>query len=175
MDKDFQDRIDDYLLGRMSAEDRAIFEEEISQDPSKREQLEFTKGVKTAVSSRQSKLKRLQQFKIQYEQEQQRLATRSRRVKRLILWTSSIAAILVLALFILPSTVMYNSTPSMPNSRSGGNVFEPQTPVLSTPPTTGTGSGNYNSKDSLEKECRSPKDSLDRDSLSQKVVPPQNR
>ena len=56
MKKDFQDRIDEYILDRMSDEEKAQFEAEVSHDESKREQLEFTKDVKSAISSRADKM-----------------------------------------------------------------------------------------------------------------------
>ena len=45
MKTDFQDRIDEYILGRMTDEEKAQFEAEVNQDESKREQLEFTINV----------------------------------------------------------------------------------------------------------------------------------
>ena len=45
MENDFQDRIDEYILGRMHDEEKAQLEMEINQDESKKEQFEFTKNV----------------------------------------------------------------------------------------------------------------------------------
>ena len=56
MKKDFQDRIDEYILGRMTDEEKAQFEAEVNQDESKKEQLEFTRNVKGAISSREDKM-----------------------------------------------------------------------------------------------------------------------
>ena len=69
MNGDFQDRIDDYLLGRMSDEEKIQFEKEVGEDKSKREQLEFTQNVKSAISSREDKLKRLDMMKGMYDDE----------------------------------------------------------------------------------------------------------
>jgi len=70
MNIDFQDRIDDYVLGRMSDEDRSQFEIEVSQDHAKREQLELTQNVRKALTSRQKKLAMMQEFEKKYQQQQ---------------------------------------------------------------------------------------------------------
>ena len=59
MDIQFQDRIDNYLLGRMSEADKEAFLQEVEQDNEKKEQLEFTRNVKEAVCSREEKLRAL--------------------------------------------------------------------------------------------------------------------
>lgn len=66
MNKDFQDRIDDYILGRMSAEEALRFKKELVGDESKRRQYEFTLNVKNAVSSRQEKLARMDEMQKRY-------------------------------------------------------------------------------------------------------------
>ena len=63
MKQDFQDRIDDYILGRMNAEERLQFEEEIKLNDEKREQFIFTTNLKNAISSRQEKLTRVQMMR----------------------------------------------------------------------------------------------------------------
>lgn len=64
---DFQDRIDDYLLGKMSDEDVKIFEHDIEQNAELREQVEFTKSVQTAIISRGEKLKKIQEWEDDYK------------------------------------------------------------------------------------------------------------
>ena len=68
MDKDFQDRIDEFLLhgNKMSEEDKAQFLKEIEEDEEKREQYEFTKNVKKAFESRGDKLKAMTEFQKEY-------------------------------------------------------------------------------------------------------------
>ena len=56
MKQEYQDRIDDYLLHRMSDKDKRAFEDELSHDEELREQLEFTKSVSSAIKSRNEKL-----------------------------------------------------------------------------------------------------------------------
>lgn len=117
MKKNFQDRIDDHILGRMSAEDRVEFEKEISLDRDKKEQLDFTINVKRAICSREEKLKQIEKMKHYHsisaceslpltgtddcrscESEMRTFAPRPNKKifsKHFVLWTSSIAAVLV--------------------------------------------------------------------------------
>lgn len=70
MDKDFQDRIDEYLLheDNMTADERDSLLNELNADEEKRDQLEFTRRLKKAVDSREEKLNRINEF-AQMEQE----------------------------------------------------------------------------------------------------------
>lgn len=58
MDKDFQDRIDRFLLhgSEMTKEERAAFLDEIENDEEKKAQYQFTIMVRDAMRSRMSKL-----------------------------------------------------------------------------------------------------------------------
>lgn len=123
MNGDFQDRIDDYLLGRMSDEEKIQFEKEVGEDKSKREQLEFTQNVKSAISSREYKLKRLDMMKGMYDDERRynsrasgtdgimhsssyprmtdRMKFEKKPSRRICLWASGIAAVFVIGLLII--------------------------------------------------------------------------
>lgn len=121
MKKDFQDRIDEYILGRMSDEDKAQFEAEVDQDQSKREQLEFTRNVKGAITSREYKMAKLKMMQRMYDREHQQVVASMRATgtddrcythasqcaaekkpsKRIWLWASGIAAMLVIGLFVV--------------------------------------------------------------------------
>ena len=121
MKKDFQDRIDEYLLGRMIDEEKAQFEAEVNQDESKREQLEFTRNVKGAISSREEKMAKLKMMQRMYDREHNQVATSMRATgtddcqyssapqyveekkpsKRIWWWASGIAAVLVIGLFVV--------------------------------------------------------------------------
>lgn len=121
MKTDFQDRIDEYILGRMSDEEKAQFETEVNQDEPKREQLEFTKHVKGAISSREDKMAKLKMMQRMYDREHQQVAASMRATgtddcqyspapqhveekkpsKRIWWWASGIAAVLVLGLFVV--------------------------------------------------------------------------
>jgi hypothetical protein len=121
MKKDFQDRIDEYILGRMTDEEKAQFEAEVNQDESKREQLEFTRNVKGAISSREGKMAKLKMMQRMYDQEHKQVAASMRATgtydchystapqnveekkpsKRILWWASGIAAVLVIGLFVV--------------------------------------------------------------------------
>ncbi|WP_455585993.1 hypothetical protein [Bacteroides sp.] len=62
-----QDNIDRYVLGEMSAEERTDFERQVAQDAGLQEQLEFTQNVKTAMKSRNEKLKKMGEWDDDYE------------------------------------------------------------------------------------------------------------
>lgn len=121
MKTDFQDRIDEYILGRMSDEEKAQFEAEVNQDESKKEQLEFTRYVKGAISSREDKMAKLKMMQRMYDREHQQVAASMRATgtddclyspapqsvkekkpsKRIWWWVSGIAAVLVIGLFVV--------------------------------------------------------------------------
>lgn len=129
MKTDFQDRIDEYILGRMTDEEKAQFEAEVNQDESKKEQLEFTKNVKGAISSREDKIAKLKIMQRMYDREHQQVAasmratgtddchsspgpqcaTEKKPSKRIWWWASGIAAVFVIGLFTLAP---FNEDPS---------------------------------------------------------------
>lgn len=126
MNIDFQDHIDDYLLGRMSDEDCKAFEQELKNDDELREQMEFTKDVQTATKSRNEKLAKMQEWEDDYEWEYDRgvAAARYRPTgsgyescpapsmdqtrsmprssgRRYFYWISGIAAIFIVGFFLI--------------------------------------------------------------------------
>ena len=135
MKTNFQDRIDEYILDRMSDEDKAQFEAEVNQDESKKEQLEFTRDVKGAISSREDKMAKLKMMQKLYDREHQQVAASIRASgtddcqyshapqyvaekkpsRRIWWWASGIAAVFVIGLFTLapfyedPSTIDFSS------------------------------------------------------------------
>lgn len=120
MDKNFQDRIDEYLLHEdtMSEEAKAQFLKEIEEDTEKKEQYEFTKNVKQAMVSRGEKLKAMTEF--------QKEIKHGRR--KSWLWISSIAAILVIGFFAINPLFVENSPTD--NVRGGENdVFDMTAPT----------------------------------------------
>lgn len=69
---DFQDRIDDYLLDRMSDEERNSFESDAAKDAELKEQLQFTETVQQATKSRNEKLAAMKEWKDDYVWEDER-------------------------------------------------------------------------------------------------------
>lgn len=117
----FQDRIDEFLLHNdaMSEEDKAQFLKEIEDDVEKREQYEFTKNVKMAMVSREEKLKAMTEFQKEMK---------SHHHRKTWLWSSSIAAILVVGFFAINPLLV--ETSSHDNVRGDENdVFEMTVPT----------------------------------------------
>lgn len=130
MNIDFQDRIDAYVQGRMSPEDKAKFEEEIRLDEEKQKQFELTRNVVKALKSRNDKLARMEQMKAQYEPHQERACAaapsgnerrpalpQKKNHKHIFIWVSSLvgaAAILAIGLLL-----------AIPGSYVGNGSIEP--------------------------------------------------
>lgn len=121
MKKEFQDRIDNYLLHRMTEEQRKAFEQELLTDEELRDQLEFTRAVQRTVRSRNEKLEAMERWRDDYvwgeanshkpiANSQQSRANRTRQV---LLWTSGIVAILVAGFFIFRT--LHSDEVSVPN------------------------------------------------------------
>lgn len=55
MKKEYQDRIDDYLLDRMTEEERRAFENDIENNKELREQMKFTEMVQGTLKSKVEK------------------------------------------------------------------------------------------------------------------------
>ncbi|MCI7251505.1 MAG: hypothetical protein MR548_10660, partial [Prevotella sp.] len=96
----------------------AQFLKEIEEDAEKKEQYEFTKSVKQAVTSRGEKLKAMAEFQKEMK----------RGNRNVWLWVSSVAAVLVVGFFTVNSLLVEHSPTD--NVRGGENdVFEKAAPV----------------------------------------------
>ena len=131
---EFQDRIDDYLLDRMSDEERRSFESDTVEDAELKEQLQFTEAVQQATKSRSEKLAAMEEWKDDYVWEDDEVAAvssteyratgngydycptpsmESRQVaksspfKKMLYWVSGIAAIFIIGVFVFNR---YNTT-----------------------------------------------------------------
>lgn len=156
MDYSFQDRIDEYLIHpeKMSDEEIAQLRRDIESDSKKKEQYELTKIAYESIVSRQEKLNAISDFKQQHEGERGNKGLRptgtnfsynaanyheetstkkvsSNRTRKLLLWCSSIAAIMVFGFFAInvffqkPSeNTHYNIKPSI-NDESVSNAPSP--------------------------------------------------
>ena len=124
---EFQDRIDDYLLDRMSDEERKKFESDAAEDAELKEQLQFTETVQQAIKSRNEKLAAMEEWKNDYVWENDSVAAasaaedrptgsgeycstphvESKQVrtsftfKKMLYWVSGIAAIFIVGIYIL--------------------------------------------------------------------------
>lgn len=124
---EFQDRIDEYLLDRMSDEERKSFESDAAEDAELKEQLQFTETVQQATKSRNEKLAAMEEWKDDYMWEDERVAAasaveyhatrsgydycpeptmESRRVatsspfKKMLYWVSGITAVFIVCVFV---------------------------------------------------------------------------
>ena len=151
MDEKFQDRIDNYLLNRMNDAEKTEFLREVEQDEEKKEQLEFSQNVTGAIRSREEKMQALKEFQRQYEQERKAAAYHAtgtkqascycpapkvaatepvRPKKKIWLWISGVAAVLVVGFFAIKPMLDYESSPNyngapMEQMRGGDEVFSP--------------------------------------------------
>ena len=144
---EFQDRIDDYLLDRMSEEERKSFELDVAGNTELKEQLQFTETVQQAIKSRNEKLAAMEEWKDDYVWKEDRdvaasaneyRATgsgydyrpaptmESRRVgtsspfKKILYWASGLAAVFVVGFFLIQNLYVVNS-PNEYMSSSGMN------------------------------------------------------
>ena len=101
---EYQDQIDEYLLGRMSDGDRKAFEKQVEKDDELCEQLEFAKDVLTSMKSRNEKLAKMEEW----EKGKPLVATGPSPVRKVIYWVSGIAAVFVVGLFLFKN---YQSQP----------------------------------------------------------------
>lgn len=110
---EFQDNIDDYLLNRMSGEERKSFEQKLDSDPELQDQLAFTQEVQQAITSRNEKLDAIKEWQDDYTWKQD---VRQSPAKRLIYWSSGIAALLLAGFFLLQYQVgTDNNLEALPN------------------------------------------------------------
>ena len=103
MNFESQDRIDDYLMGRMPDDERMAFEKELEGDKKLKEQLEFTGNLKQALKSRNVKLAAMEKWKDDYIWEEDRRVVASSRPsgKRVLYWISGVAAVFVAGFFVI--------------------------------------------------------------------------
>lgn len=109
MNIDYQDRIDNYLLGRMSAQQRLDFEAELSSNAELKDQLAFTSQMMTASKSHSDKLAAIKSWNSDYKWQNRYAAASSgnHRNRHIIYWASSIAAVLIAGFFIVGNIVQH--------------------------------------------------------------------
>lgn len=95
---EYQDDIDNYLLGRMSDEERESFEVKCADNQELKDQLEHTRDVRTVISERNKMLAKIQEWDDEYDANNK--AT-SHKIAWMY-WLSGIAAIFVIGFFLYP-------------------------------------------------------------------------
>lgn len=152
MDEKLQDRIDEYILGRMSAEDRRTFESDLKKDKTLRVQYNFTKIVQKTISEQAQLRQNMYDWDKEIEKERIDVACCARPAacaepaaipemrradvatpkprRRIWLWVSGIAAILVVGMFMVnpfstsESDFQYESISVGSAARDGGDLGE---------------------------------------------------
>lgn len=121
MDKQFQDHIDDYLLGRMDEVEKEAFLKEVAHDAEKRSQLEFTRRVIETVGSRQEKLKAMSLFQQQIEAKH-----RAGRIKKRALLGFGVVAMVVAIFFCVKPMLKFTDRDAVEETVCGDDdVFCP--------------------------------------------------
>lgn len=105
----FQDRIDDYLHDRMKAVDKEAFLLEVEEESEKKRQLYFTQKVKSAIRSREEKLRILTLFKEQYERKRKSATMLLPNKKKNWIWIYGVAAVFVVGIFVIRPVFLYDS------------------------------------------------------------------
>ena len=98
MEKKIEDRIDAYLLGNMTEEERRQFEADVKKDELLKEQFEFSKNVYTALKSRTEKLIAIKKWEKRDKAQQENY---KKAIRRSLYWTSGIAAVFVIGVIII--------------------------------------------------------------------------
>ena len=134
MDIRFQDIIDNYLLNRMSIEERHEFEQELEANAELKEQLEFSRLVQAAIKDRGDKLSQIAKWEqeepeqlTKLDDEQSNTVVPVKSWRKYLYWSSGIAAVFVVGFFIF-STMKYSSNDggsfgSPSDGDSYGNVY----------------------------------------------------
>lgn len=141
---EFQDRIDDYLLNRMTDEERQSFESEVADDAELRDQLAFTGSVQNTVKSRNEKLAAMEEWENDYQWKDEpeievaaaaeyrptgsgysycpapsrmdEKAVRRTPTRRILYWISGIAAVFVVVFFLFQNLYVYDAAPDIATS-----------------------------------------------------------
>lgn len=94
MKEEYEDRIDAYLMGTMTEDERRQFEADTKKDDELKRQFEFTRDVQAALKSRIEKLIAIKEWEKRKEEEK-KVASRKR-----IYWASGIAAVFIVGFFL---------------------------------------------------------------------------
>ncbi|MDO4930174.1 MAG: hypothetical protein Q4E59_03465 [Bacteroidales bacterium] len=186
MDIKFQDRIDDYLLNRMNDADKEAFLQDVEQDEEKKAQLEFTRNVKYAICSRESKVKALADMRQRYEYKHRGIAASQEpasarssmkhkteasvkksasKSKKLLLWIAGIAAVFVVGFFaIRPMFILESSVNSQMERLRNYNGNLDGDKMKSSPSFKGTPNDNAHDEDKpLDKVDATTADTIEND------------
>ncbi len=99
MNEEYQERIDNYLLGRLSDVERLAFEQDLEKDAELKGQYEYTKVVKDAlmVENIENTIKKWNQA---YNEEKEQNKSKQVSIRKNLYWISGIAAVFIVGFFI---------------------------------------------------------------------------
>ena len=144
MNDNLQDRIDEYVLGHMSVEDKERFEEELIENKDLREQYNYTRLLKDTISEYAELQELMNQWDKDIEEEhddeesfvaasavlddEQTTIPQKVNKKKILYWFFGVAAVLVIGLFMInpffiESDFQYNSCIEWGSVRNAGNEF----------------------------------------------------
>lgn len=123
---EYQDKIDEYLLNRMTEEERQAFEKEVENDAELKDQLEYSDEVRRLVIDRNEKFAAMREWDKEYV----RKSKREKTIKMASYWVAAIAAIFIGGIFILNGNwnkgIEIPYPAEYPSFMSGGNYAEIQ-------------------------------------------------
>lgn len=128
MNIDIQDKIDNYLLNRMSTDERQKFEQEVETNEELKEQLEFSRLVHVALKDRGEKLAKMAQWEQEElaassdeNEEQTTPAVAANSWRKYLYWCSGIAAVFIVGFFLF--STMHMGTGNQSIGDMGGTVL----------------------------------------------------
>lgn len=107
-----QDRIDDFLLGRMSPEERSSFTRELRQDTSLEEEYQITKKISDGIADRARKKELIKTWK-----------KKPNNNIRIVSIITSVAAILTVGFFAVDYSMTSETKPSATESSKNGSAY----------------------------------------------------
>lgn len=152
MREEYQDKIDDYLMNRMSDKNRSAFKQKVDSDSEIRDQFLFTEKVRDALKVRNERLAQMKEWENDYVWNEEREAAASSykatgsgydnylaparacpspegkkkrwfQTKGRIYWMSGVAAILILGFFVVPSLFFNVGSPEFSPSFVDAGTF----------------------------------------------------
>ena len=124
MNEEYQDRIDNYLLGRLSDSERLAFEQDLEKDAGLKDQYEYTKAVKDVLTMDNIE-HTISNWNQVYNEEKKQNKSKQVSIRKSLYWISGIAAVFFVGFFI-GHTFQMSEESTMPEAiPSHYSVHEP--------------------------------------------------
>ena len=111
MKEELEDRVDAYLLGEMTDEERHQFEMDAENDMELKTELEFSENVQKALRSRSEKLIAIREWEKNRREKsakEETVGAKKKAIRQSIYWLSGIAAVFIVGLFLFNDFVFHN-------------------------------------------------------------------